>query len=541
MLPITRRMMVKYLGLLSGFAAAGGRAGAQATEGTEQKGSKEKADFEPTWESIESHELPQWYDDAKLGIFIHWGVYSVPAWAPVGEYAEWYPNHMHKEGSPTNDYHNHFYGAPVPENAEDGEQVEEGEQVFEYKDFIRQTDTVDAPENFNAENWDPERWADLFEEIGAGYVIPVGEHHDGFAMWDTDITKWNAAEMGPERDVVGELADAVRERDMKFAASYHRMMNYYDPRYTGLFGNPNYRPLDEGGPQKPFVDEWRQRWEELRDSIKPDLLWFDGDWTAPYDFWGTQEVVAEYYNIAKSEWDKEVAVNDRLGKVRTEHGDFYTPEYETYDRIIDHKWETTRGIGYSFGYNRNEESYFYLSVEELVQSFVDVVSKNGNLLLNVGPMANGIIPEVQKKRLRGMGEWLQKNGEAIFGTSYWVEPEEPLVDTELRYTTKDEYVYAILYEWPGKDITLGISKYLDIPTDGSVELLTPGDCDRSLEWSVSGKKLTIRLPSQRPGGDQPAYALKIQAVTEGENAFEHAAANYEGQITYSIDEVTEES
>lgn len=521
MVSMKRREYLRYGGAFAGLSlATSASAGAQTDDGDD-----EPETYEPTWESLEKHDVPEWFDDAKLGIFIHWGPYSVPGWAPVGEYAEWYPSNMHYDGSATNGYHNENYGDPVPGTDED-----ETLSPFEYKDFIRDTDDSDAPENFDAAEWDPDRWADLFEEIGAGYVVPVGEHHDGFAMWDTDQTDWNAAQTGPQRDIIEELSEAVRDRGMKFAASYHRMMNYYDPRYTGLYGNPNY---DGSGPDAEFVEEWAERWYDLMEHVKPDLLWWDGDWMAPVSTWGSKKLVADYYNTAKHEWDKEVVVNDRLGQVRGERGDFFTPEYEKYDHILAHKWEATRGIGYSFGYNRQETAEDYLSVTELVQSFVDIVSKNGNLLLNVGPKKNGRIPEIQKERLRGLGKWLDVNGEAIFGSDYWVVPEDETGGGEVRYTTKNNQVYAVLFDWPGETARLSIPKFVDMKPGFRVEMLgsTSGnEGHRYLDWEVVGDELVVRLPDEKPDGEhaEHAYTLKVQVAHPDENAFEHAAANANG-------------
>lgn len=469
------------------------------------------ASYEPTWESLEQHDVPDWFDDAKLGIFIHWGPYSVPGWGPVGEYAEWYPRRMHDDGSATAQYHREHYGEPVPS----GDVPEE--EVFEYKDFVRDTDEAadpDAPENFDAAEWDPERWADLFAEVGAGYVVPVGEHHDGFPMWAADGTEWNAAEMGPERDVIEELSEAVRDRGMKFAASYHRMLNYYDPRHTGLFGHPEY---DDREATDAFVEEWKTRWRDLMDHVRPDLLWWDGDWFTPASRWDAKELVAEYYNVAANEWGTEVAVNDRLGQVREERGDFYTPEYETYDDVREHKWEANRGIGSSFGYNRQEDAEDHLSVGEIVRSFVDVVSKNGNMLLNVGPKADGRIPELQTERLRGFGAWLDTNGEALFGSDPWEQPEGTARDVELRYTAKEDYVYAILFGWPEISATLSVPEHETVPDDASVVMLGVTDDDgspRELDWQVRGEELAVGMPADRPAGEHAGHAYTVRVDIE---------------------------
>lgn len=517
-----RRTLLQSMGIMATLAAGAGTASARdPPEKNHGDVDDNEPTYEPTWESLEQHEVPDWYHDAKLGIFIHWGAYSVPGWGEVGEYAEWYPNYMHQEGSPTNEYHEENYGDPVPDDGESDDLP-----TFEYKDFIRETDESDAPENFDATEWDPDRWAELFDEVGAGYVIPVGEHHDGFPMWNTDQTDWNAAQMGPQRDIIKELSESVRDRGMKFAASYHRMLNYYDPRYTGLYGHPHYSASE--GPDEEFVAEWRERWYDLMEHVQPDILWWDGDWTTEVERWDSKELVADYYNTAAQEWDKEVVVNDRLGSVRGEHGDFYTPEYETYDEILDHKWEATRGIGHSFGYNRQEGPEDHLTVEELVQSFVDIVSKNGNLLLNVGPKKNGRIPEVQKERLRGLGQWLDVNDEAIFGTDPWVTPEDETAGTEVRYTSKHNQVYAVLFDWPGDEARLSIPEHEEMKPGFKVEMLgvTNGnDGNRYLDWCVEDDELVVELPDDRPSGEhtEHGYTLEVQIARPNENAYERGS------------------
>ncbi|QGA82230.1 alpha-L-fucosidase [Halomicrobium sp. LC1Hm] len=449
--------------------------------------------YEPTWESLEQHELPDWFDDAKLGIFIHWGAYSVPAWAPVtddGEvsesgYAEWYVRGMYDEDSDVYDYHRSTYG----------------EQV-EYTDFLEQ---------WSADGWDPERWATFFdEEVGARYVVLTAEHHDGIQLWDSDVTDWTTVERGPNRDIVGELGAAVRDRDMKFAGSFHGLLNFFDPDNPGLFGHPDVD--DEGHPGPEYVEFMNEKLTELIDETRPDLLWLDGNWKADTEAYGTKETVAYYYEQAAEEWDKEVAVNDRLGAGEEQtHGDFYTPEYETFDERQEHKWEATRGLGGSFGYNRNEPEHHYLSVEELVHSFVDIVSKNGNLLINVGPRADGTIPAVQKERLRGLGEWLAVNGDAIYGTTYWERAADTVASsTDVRYTWKDGTLYATLFDWAIGEQTL----FEDGPdvTPASVSLLTASGRE-PVDWQHADGTVTIDFDANPPS-DHPgvAYTLTLQDV-----------------------------
>ena len=435
--------------------------------------------YEPTWESIEKHPVPDWFHNAKFGIFIHWGVYAVPGWAPLGEYAEWYPRRMYDEGSATYKYHKEKYGPP---------------DEFTYADFIPM---------FKAEKWDPDRWAELFDEIGARYVVPVGEHHDGFAMWDSDLTEYDAADMGPERDIIGELGRACRDRGMKYGPSYHRMMNYYDPSNpTKAFGNPHYT---SDGPKPKFVEGWQARWRELCDKYQPDLMWWDGDWMAPVETWKSKQMVAEYYNLAR-EWGKEVLVNDRLGQVRGKRGDFYTQEYEygiKGQKILPHKWESCRGVGHSFGYNRQEGPEDYSTTRGLVTKLIDTVSKNGNLLLNVGPKANGVIPEVQRQRLRGIGQWLDVNGEAIFGTRPWKTYGEEGV----RFTRKGDSVYAVCMGWPGTEATLGALGFDSEHAPGNVSSVRMLGSDEKLSWSQEADGLKVKTPDKQPC--QHAFTFKI--------------------------------
>ena len=448
--------------------------------------------YEPNWGSLDVHPVPQWFEDAKLGIWIHWGIYSVPAWAPPPDeppehaYAEWYPYYMYRPDNRFYEYHREHYG-----------------EAFDYDEFIP---------DWRAERFDPDEWAALFQDVGARYVLITGEHHDGFPLWDASTTDVNAAQMGPERDIVSELETAVRDRDMKFAPSFHGLLNYYQPDPDAPQGQPigaegNEPPSDE------YVAYMHEKLDELIDVYEPDLLWLDGDWIADAETFGTKETVARYYNLAE-EWDKPVAVNDRLGLTRwkhdgASHGDFYTPEYEDFDGIVEEKWEACRGIGYSFGYNQTEGPDEYLSAEALVHLLVDTVAKNGNLLLNVGPKADGTIPAPQRDRLRGLGAWLDRYGEAIFGATYWVTHADEEATVDVRYTWKDGTLYAIALEWPGEEFALSGSGSVD-PTAMSARLI--GN-EEELALRQHGQTLTIETPS-KPSRDEArfAYAFAIDGV-----------------------------
>lgn len=446
---------------LQGAMAAAGAAALAAPA----RGGTATGRYEPTWESLDSHPLPRWFDDAKIGIFIHWGIFSVPAWAPRGRYAEWYPNDMRIVGGPTYEYHRSTYGAD-----------------FAYRDFIGM---------FRAERWDPDEWAQLFRDAGARYVVPVGEHHDGFPLWDTRTTDWNARRMGPRRDIVRELGRATRSLRMRYAPSYHQLLNYYAPEYDA----PHPLYLSEA-----YVDQWMlPQLHELIERYEADMLWLDGDWMASAEAFKTKELVAWYYNRRR-----DVLVNDRLGQVRSRHGDFYTAEYDyNSDQGIEHKWENTRGCGASFGFNRNEPPEDYMTEPELLELLVKSVAYWGNLLLNVGPAADGTINDIQRGLLAAMGRWLDRNGDGIYGTRYWREQESATREGQrVYYTARDRDVYAFVVGRPGREVTLPAA---DLPAPRRVRLLGSG---RPLRWVLRGPDLVVELPSRLP--EQPIHGLEIR-------------------------------
>ncbi|WP_276256664.1 alpha-L-fucosidase [Halomontanus rarus] len=438
--------------------------------------------YEPTWESIDEHPVPDWFHDAKLGIFIHWGPYSVPGWAPVGNYAEWYPFGMYNEDSEIREYHEEHWGEDV-----------------EYVDFA---------EMWEAENWDPDEWAEFFESVGAQYVVLTGEHHDGFPLWDTHYSKYNAADMGPERDIVGELCEAVRDRGLRFAPSYHANQNYYQPGFDGLFGHPDYHAttIEDAEPGPEYVDFMNVKHRELIRKYEPDLLWFDTP-RIDGDRLHAQELIVDYYERAAEEWDKEVAVNDRAARESWgHHGDFVTPEYDTLDEILEYKWEMCRGVGYSFGYNCAEDEDDHLSGEELVELFVDCVSKNGNLLINVGPKADGTIPDLQREPIETLGEWLSDHGEAIYGTRPWTvwgwDPNQEEDDEEdgkpknpdiggYRYAWKAGTLYVFLVDDPDGEVALPLGEHVSLPSSLSTSVVGDGT---TVDCAVEGSEVRIDVP-----------------------------------------------
>jgi alpha-L-fucosidase len=361
--------------------------------------------YAPTWESLDARPIPEWFGDAKFGIFIHWGVYSVPSWIRVQEgkyasYAEWYYARVMGELKGEEDFHEKTFG-----------------EDFEYRDF--------AP-MFTAELFDPDFWAGLFAESGARYVVLTSKHHDGFCLWPTKSPfkkGWNSMDVGPKRDLVGELTDAVRAKGLRMGL-YYSLIEWETNR-TGRTPSGRFIPQEAmdryGIPLDRYVDDHViPQLEELVTQYQPAVIFSDaGEWDQDEEFWKTKEFLAWLYNHAPNRG--EVVVNDRWAKgMPGRHGDYYSSEYQDAEGVgTDHPWEESRGMGRSYGFNRAENINHYRTSKELVHELVDVVSRGGNLLLNVGPTADGRIPVIMQQRLRDIGSWLEVNGEAIYGTRSW--------------------------------------------------------------------------------------------------------------------------
>ena len=453
--------------------------------------------YEPTWESLKSYSVPEWFKDAKFGIFIHWGVYAVPAFS-----SEWYPRNMYREDSPVFEHHKETWG-PQAE--------------FGYKDFIPM---------LKAEKWDPVAWVSLFKEAGARYVVPVAEHHDGFAMYASDHTRWNAANMGPCRDIVSELEKAVRQQGLRFGVSTHRAFNWRYYTYSDEFDTSKLEYADLYNPPHPedepasegFLKSWFARTKELIDKFQPDVLWFDFGWHrdefAPY----RPKVAAYYYNRA-IDWGKEVVLQykDKF----PEGTAVLDIERGKLDDIAEHYWQTDTAVSYkSWCYIENDE---FKTVTTLVHDLIDIVSKNGNMLLNVGPKADGTIPDDAANLLLGVGDWLKVNGEAIYGTRHWHIYGEGQTDVakghhterenraftaeDIRFTTKGDALYAICPAWPREEVTiksLGASSAVCADMISEVSML---GSQETLSWSQDEDGLKIETPSEKPC--QHAYTFKI--------------------------------
>jgi alpha-L-fucosidase len=394
--------------------------------------------YEPTWESLDSRPIPEWFQDAKFGIFIHWGVYSVPAWIRVSEgryasYAEWYYARVMGELKGDEDFHERTFG-----------------EDFDYRDF--------AP-MFKAELFDPDLWAGLFAESGARYVVLTSKHHDGFCLWPTHSPfkrGWNSMDVGPERDLVGDLSEAVRKRGLRMGL-YYSLIEWETNR-TGRTPSGRFIPQEAmdayGIPLDRYVDDHvLPQLRELVTEYEPALIFSDaGEWDHDEEFWRTKDFLAWLYNNAANK--DEVVVNDRWAKgMPGKHGDYFSSEYQDAEGVgTEHPWEESRGMGRSYGYNRAENIDHYRTSKELVHELIDVVARGGNLLLNVGPTADGRIPVIMQQRLRDIGSWLRINGDAIYGTTPWEARDDrtPSHDGQprVRFTQKGDDLFALLLDWP---------------------------------------------------------------------------------------------
>lgn len=374
------------------------------------------------WESVNTHQVPKWYDDCKFGIFIHWGIYSVPAYAPhtweLGEvdskewfadnpYAEWYYNSLNIGKGPTYEHHMEKYG-----------------KDFKYEDFIPM---------WKAENWDPAKWAELFKKAGAQYVVLTTKHHDGFCLYPSKYTDFNCVKMGPKRDITGELTDAVRAEGIRMGLYYSGLIDWQyanDPIFEDddLFGTAS--------PTFEYADYSYKQMMELVDTYEPSLVWNDIGWPKQ-----SEEMMpfflAHYYNKVE-----EGVVNDRFND---RYHDFLTKEYKQGKVDRSEKWEMCRGMGLSFGYNENEGDDQIISEQGLISLLVGTVANNGNLLINIGPKADGTIPAEQERRLLVLGKWLETNGEGIYETRC-SRRESIVLDngTAVHFTAKGSDLYVFV-------------------------------------------------------------------------------------------------
>ena len=478
--------------------------------------------YKPSWNSLKTHITPIWFQDAKFGIYTHWGIYSVPAYGPDGT---WYPYYMYHEGTPQYEHHVKTYGHP---------------SKFGYKNFIPM---------FEGEKFDPDEWAELFKKAGAQFAGPVAEHHDGFSMWDSQVNEWNAAKVGPKRDVVGELEKTIRKQGMRFIVALHHAENWWffphwkkecdtsDSCYAGLYGPPHNLEWAQNMPElkdresewqlqdkpsKEFLDKWLAKIREVIDKYQPDMLWFDFGLDYVQEHF-KKEFLASYYNKAE-EWGKEVVVTYK-GHCLTPGSGVIDLELGRFDQLTYHLWITDTTVDDGGGWSYLHDAK-YKTATALVHYLVDNVSKNGLMLLNVGPKPNGEIPEEAKEILLKMGRWLEVNGEAIYGTTPWMvygegpmktkmpksgifseEEEVQYTAEDIRFTVKDDTLYAICLGWPGNEII--IKSVVEKLYDSEIKSVKMLGVDELLPWKMTKEGLKIKTPPTGKPCDH-AYVFKIE-------------------------------
>ena len=478
--------------------------------------------YEPTWESVGSHPLPDWYDDAKLGVFLHWGLYSVPGWAPQvpdiqqllkekgpadmlrdNPYAEWYLNTSRLEGSPTWHHQRDTYGPSAT-----------------YDDFVPVFDEGTAAADMDA-------IAATCRDAGAGYVVLTTKHHEGFCLWPTELKHPRKGRYHSRRDLVGDLRHAVLDAGMRMGLYYSG--GYDWPYNDAVLKNPADSFL--AVPHTPdYVEYATAHVRELIGRYQPSVLWNDIYWPAGGDL---PALFAEYYNtvpdgVVNDRWIEPPghrgAVTDAVARVgghlvqrfwslipernksltfpTNHHYDIRTPEYAKFDTIQDKKWESTRGVGHSFGANRNERPEDIVTATELVRSFADIVAKNGNLLIGIGPDEHGRFPAQQLVPLRGLGAWLRINGEAVYGSRPWEVAEATTTEgVGVRFTQRDGAVNAIMLDVPEREFGI---RGVDATAVTGVRLL---GLDGPVTWRVVDGMLHVTLPERMPVS--PAHVLAL--------------------------------
>jgi alpha-L-fucosidase len=384
-------------------------------------------------------------------------------------YAEWYWSKLMDKNSKVNslfvDFHRRNYG-----------------EHFAYPDFVNL---------FTCELYQPAEWAKLFRDAGAKYVVLTSKHHEGFALWPSEHAwNWNSVDVGPHRDLAGDLSAAVKKEGLHMGF-YYSLYEWFNPLY-------------KSDPDRYVSQHMIPQMKDLVNRYHPEIFWTDGEWDCPSEKWKSTEFLAWLYN--ESPVKETVVVNDRWGKeTRGKHGGFYTTEYDSATKTgIEHPWEECRGIGHSFGYSRNENLEDYSTSEQLVHLLIDKVSGGGNLLLNIGPTADGRIPVIMQQRLADMGRWLRRNGEAIYKTSAWKVASKQ-EDIQAFFTCKGEDLYVICTRYPAQSITVkGVArKPVSVTLLGSVARVS---------YSHSGKNVTIVPPPFTPDSGEYAWVFKLSGV-----------------------------
>ncbi len=525
-MPLSRRGFLARSGLATGaslllrHAGLFAQTGAPAGQPDAYAKPKPMIDgpFQPTWESLrDNYHLPGWFHEAKFGIFIHWGLYSIPA-----RINEWYIRHMY-----TTDvqWHTAHFGPP---------------DKVGYKDFIPL---------FKAKQYDPTAWARLCKQAGAKYVVPVAEHHDGFAMWDSDVTPWCAGKMGPKRDLIGELAAAVRKQDLIFGLSSHRMEHHdfaypapgvsndeFDPKYAGFYGPPIPGNMNDGNASPAFQGDWLARVQELVDKYQPRLIYFDNG-VNPREYDDVKLRAAAYYYNRAAEWGQPSTLATKdvaylFGSVRDFEKRVRAPRW-----VYPGGWQCDDALGSTWGYT---EGMRYRSPENIVTELIELASMGGNLLLNISPRGDGSIPDEQQQILRAIGDWLSVNGEGIYGSHPWTHygegpsvPDEapgdwgggstanpgprvtrrhpaPMTAAEFRFTTKNQSLYVFGLKWPGQDslVRQAVIRSLAAPATKVEKVTLLGSSSTPLHFEQTENALLVALPAPPPA---PApYTLRVE-------------------------------
>lgn len=475
---------------------------------------RESTPYDGSWESLQQMPVPAWFDDGKIGIFIHWGPYSAIGYLKHGRgYSEHVPKMMYRDSKHYYLYLQERWGAHPPE--------------FGYKDIV--------PE-FTAANWDPDAWARLFKEVGAHYVVMTAEHHDGWANWDSELTPWNAVDKGPKRDLVGDLGKALRKEGLKYAPSYHR------ERHTGFFAKEQFvvhsEPLPDiaeeiervpeaamlYGPEfsysKAYVDDYVARWQEIQEKYQPDMLWMDdfpiytrdgnrvrkGQAKPEIQYFDDQlrGMITDFMNDGAAR-GQAVYVNNKGGQRNWPDGVGCLEKDNLKMKVIGPKWQSCTTFGTSFGYLEGDK---YKSIESVLHEMIEVISRNGNFLINIGPKADGTIPAPQVERLRAMGDWLAINGDAIYGSRYWKVSEQ--ASEHLVFTTKGKKLYAIKLAKPTAPFVIEGTAGWTADQIQSVNLLGSG---ADVRWEMTPAGLRITPPAQLGSS---TYAWSFEIVTDAE-------------------------
>jgi alpha-L-fucosidase len=462
--------------------------------------------FQPTWDSLKkNYQVPRWFAEAKFGLFMHWGLYSIPA-----HHNEWYEKHMYTDGA-DGQWHVEHYGP---------------QDQFGYKDFIPM---------FTCSNWDPNAWAELFKKSGAKFVIPTAEHHENFALWDSQVTPFNAVNMGPHRDLIGDLSKAVRKQGLKFGVSNHGIENFqfinppadmaakmkaeqadlYDPKWADFY---NVADRSDAACER-FLTNWFARNVELIDKYHPDILWFDNGVDQRYLDPLKLRVAAYYYNRAK-EWGKEVSIGAKKAAFAPSN-----KNTETIGAVLDFEkvgtrspsgirpgvWEVDDPIGSTWGYTSDER---FSSAAAIIAKLADTVSKNGVYMLNLSPRADGTFPQEEQDTLLGIGQWLEVNGEAIYGTHNWTKFGEGggrgQPGLNIRFTVKGDALYAIILgNWPGEEAVITSLATTNSPA-GKIKSVTMLGAKGKLEFTQDDTGLKVKLPATAPC--KSAYVIKITGL-----------------------------